>query len=133
MNTTCLNFGNVGQNSSGSNNLAGVGTGLYTIPIVSATIVTSILFQTGGDVPARDPLTITLEGSNATGSFLSLGSVWTLLYSGASGLAPYNVTRYAWGDMQNFTNTQPFTAYRMIEVLIIVPNSVKCIYLAFTN
>ena len=62
----------------------------------------------------RDPLTITLEGSNVTAVALTLGSSWTLLYSGDTGLTPLNVTHLAWGDMQNFTNTLSFTAYRMI-------------------
>jgi len=55
-----------------------------------------------------------LEGSNDTGSALTLGTSWTLLYSGDTGLVPFSVTRLAWGDIQNFTNTIAFTAYRMI-------------------
>jgi hypothetical protein len=110
--STCLNFGDAGMGISSST--AGVGTGVYTIPIVGVSIVCSIQFQTGGDVPARDPLSITLEGSNAIGTALSHGSSWTLLYSGATGLAPFDVSRSAWGEMQNFTNTRPFTVYRMI-------------------
>lgn len=55
-----------------------------------------------------------MEGSNDTGSALTLGTSWTLLYSGDTGLVPFSVTRLAWGDIQNFTNTIAFTAYRMI-------------------
>jgi hypothetical protein len=51
-------------------NLAGFSAGLYTIPIVGAPIVSSIQFQTGSDIPNRDPLTFTLKDPNATGSFL---------------------------------------------------------------
>ncbi len=87
--STCLNFGNTGQNVANANNRAS----LYTILIVGASIVRSVQFQTGAGVPNRDPLTFTLEGPNATSSALSLGPVWTFLYSGVSGLEPCNVTR----------------------------------------
>jgi len=86
-------------------NLAGVNTGLYTIPISGAPIVSSVQFQTGSDIPNRDPLTFAPKDSNATSSFLSLSSVWTSLYSGVTGLALYNVKQLARGDIQNFTNT----------------------------
>lgn len=113
-NTTYLNYGNVGYNTSGMTNTAGVGTGVFTTPQVGASIVQSIKFQAGNDSADRDPLSITLEGSNATGTNLYIGSSWTLLYTGPTGLEPFNVTRLAWGDLQNFTNTQSFTSYRMI-------------------
>jgi hypothetical protein len=109
-----LNYGNAGYNSSGMTNTAGVGTGVYTTPQIGASIVQSIRFQTGNDSANRDPLNITLEGSNATGTNLNLGSYWTLLYTGPTGLTPLSVTRLAWGDPQNFSNTRSFTSYRMI-------------------
>ena len=114
-NSTCLNFG---QSSLGGPSMyaVGVGTGIYTIPLVGLSILRSFQFQTGGDLPNRDPLTITLEGSNATGSLLSNGLSWTSLYTGPTGLAPYpfNETRFAWGPIQNISNNIPFTAYRML-------------------
>jgi hypothetical protein len=113
-NTTYLNYGNVGYNVSGMTNTAGVGTGVYTTPQVGASIVQAIQFQAGNDSADRDPLSITLEGSNATGTNLYFGQDWTLLYAGATGLAPFSVTRLAWGELQNFTNTESFTSYRMI-------------------
>jgi hypothetical protein len=36
-------------------------------------------------LPARDPMTITIEGSNQPSSVLLFGSNWTLIYSGTSG------------------------------------------------
>jgi hypothetical protein len=113
---TCLNFGNTGWNVTAASNLAGVGAGLYTIWIVGASIVRSIQFEAGADVSNRDPLTVTLKGSYGTDSALSLGSVWAFLYSGVTSLALYNLTRSVYGEMQNFTNTQSFTAYRMIAI-----------------
>lgn len=113
-NTTYLNYGNVGYNSSGMTNTAGVGTGVITTPQAGASIVQSIQFQTGNDSANRDPTDITLEGSNATGTNLNLGQYWTLLYTGLTGLTPLSGMRLAWGDLQNFSNTQPFTSYRII-------------------
>lgn len=113
-NTTYLNYGNVGLNATGMTNTAGVGTGVHTTPQIGASIVQSIQFQTGNDSINRDPLNITLEGSNATGTNLFFGSFWTLLYAGSTGLSPLTTTRLAWGELQNFTNSQAFTSYRMI-------------------
>jgi hypothetical protein len=113
-NTTYVNFGNIGQNISFATNTAGVGTGVNTVPAVGPTVVLAIQFQAGNDSSNRDPLTITLEGTNSTGTSLNTGSVWTLLYSGPTGLAPFSITRLAWGDPQNITNTQAYIGYRMI-------------------
>lgn len=112
--TTYLNYGNVGYNTSGMTSSAGVGTGVITTPQAGASIVQSVQFQAGNDSANRDPLDITLEGSNATGTNLFFGQYWTLLYSGPTGLAPFIGIRLAWGDLQNFSNTQPFTSYRII-------------------
>jgi hypothetical protein len=115
-NSTYLNFGSSSYPAGPVSATAGVGTGIYTIPQVGASVLLSFQFQTAGDTPNRDPLSISLEGSNATGSFLSVGTSWTLIHSGSTGLSsyPFNVTRFAWGPIQNFTNTKLFTAYRML-------------------
>ena len=95
--------------------MVGNGTGLLTQPAVGASVVAAIKFQAGNDSADRDPLTITLEGSSSSGTPLfNSGSVWTLLYTGPTGLASLSSSRLAWGDMQTFTNTQSYTAYRMI-------------------
>ncbi|CAF3082433.1 unnamed protein product [Rotaria sp. Silwood2] len=111
LNTTHLNYGNtvVGQSSS----TAGVGTGVFTIPVLGPTIVRAIQFTIGGDALNRDPFTITLEGSNTTDSALSVGFSWTLLYSGEAGFNSdsNSVIRYYLGQKQNFTNNLAFTAY----------------------
>jgi hypothetical protein len=113
-NTTCLNFGNVGQNLTGATNTAGVGTGVYTVPGIGASILVSVQFETTNGSANRDPLTITLEGTNATGTDLSMGYSWTLLYNGMTGLSLLSSNRLTWGDLQNFSNTQTFTTYRML-------------------
>jgi hypothetical protein len=42
----------------------GIDTGFAVTPQKGSTVVTQIQFATANDVPARDPMTITLEGSN---------------------------------------------------------------------
>lgn len=112
-NTTYLNYGTVGLSGTPSVS-AGVGTGLFTTPQVGPTIIQSIQFQTGNESDSRDPLTITIEGSNRTGTPLYVGSSWTLLYTGVTGLLPLNNSRLTWGELQNFSNTIPFISYRII-------------------
>lgn len=64
----------------------GKNTGLYLSPqrgvslLVAFRICTAILYTD------RDPITTTIEGSNEPLSALTLGSSWTLIYNGSSGL-----------------------------------------------
>lgn len=87
-------------------------TGFYVTPSKGASIVTSIQFATGDDAPGRDPLLITLEGSNSSGD-LTLGSAWTLIYSGSAGLDT-DPGRGASGAMQTIANTNAYTSYRLL-------------------
>jgi hypothetical protein len=109
-------------NSYGSANVsialpkAGVGTGFYVTMDVGACVVTSIQFATANDAPTRDPITMTLEGSNVVNtSLLSKGSSWTLIYSGPTGISNTTIpNRSTYVDPQNFTNTVRYTSYRFI-------------------
>ncbi len=79
--TKYFNFGRPsGQTSTISQ--PGVGSGFYVTPAISnSSVANGLCFATGNDMPNRDPITITLEGSNATGGVaLTLGSSWTLIY-----------------------------------------------------
>ncbi|CAF1579342.1 unnamed protein product, partial [Didymodactylos carnosus] len=60
-NTKYLNYGA---------NFDGYNTGFYVMPQVGSSIATGILFATGNDHSERDPITITIEGSNAAASLL---------------------------------------------------------------
>ena len=63
---------------------------------------------------ARDPLTFTIEGSNATEASLRRGSSWTLIYNGSTGLTP-DPGRYAYGTLQMLSNpSEPFKSYRFL-------------------
>jgi len=111
--TKYLAYGNF--NSSGTGTPGGVNTGLY-FTLGSAVTVNAIQFATANDDARRDPLTITLEGSNQT-SNLNLGTSWTTIYSGITGLYDYasNETgRNTYGDIKSINNTQSFASYRIL-------------------
>ena len=107
-------YGNV--NVSITSPVAGVGTGFYVTMAVGSCIVTGIQFATANDAPERDPITMTLEGSNVVNtSFLSRGSSWTLIYSGSTGISNTVVpSRRTYVNPQNFSNTVRYTSYRFI-------------------
>ena len=79
--TKYLNFGG-GGGGSVSTGSKGVGTGFYATPSLTDTIVDSLRFTAANDAVDRDPLTITLEGSN--GGDLSLGTSCLLYTSDAA-------------------------------------------------
>ena len=62
----------------------------------------------------RDPLTITIEGSNLQGSALVRGSSWTLIYNDSSGLN-YNKTTSTLGAIQIVPSfPMAFASYRLL-------------------
>src|SRR5690242_10728463 len=65
-----------------------VNTGLITTPVTNgpSTLVSAIRFTTANDHPERDPLTVTLEGTQDASATTNPNSAWTLIYSGTSGL-----------------------------------------------
>jgi hypothetical protein len=86
----------------------------FYITLTTAAVVSEIQFATANDTPGRDPLTITIEGSNATtSSDLLLGSSWTEIYSGAAGLDS-TTARQSYGDLVSFSNTTSYTSYRVL-------------------
>lgn len=64
----------------------GLNTGLHLTFGTSAPLVTSFRFTTADDFEHRDPIAITLEGSNQNQSSLCSGASWTQIYAGSSGL-----------------------------------------------
>ena len=116
LNTKYLNFG--GPTCVGcSSTTEGIDTGFIVLPAISdATVARAIIFATANDLAARDPLTVTLEGSTASdASSLSQGSSWTLLYTGSSGISgDVDPGRLVYGNPQNFPNTTPYRSYRLL-------------------
>ncbi|CAF1486566.1 unnamed protein product [Rotaria sp. Silwood1] len=100
------------RSGSASNN-CGLNTGLYLTLQRGATLVVGLQLSTGNDYPQRDPLMITLEGSNQSGINLTLGSSWTLIYSGTSGLAT-DPGRKKPGSIVFFSNSLQYTSYRFL-------------------
>lgn len=116
LDTKYLNFG---SNNCGTCyvNGPGVGTGYLIIPAISnLTIARAVLFAIANDVPERDPLTITLEESTTSNiSLLYLAESWTLIYNGSTGINPTtDPGRNVYVTRQNFSNTIPYTSYRLL-------------------
>jgi hypothetical protein len=93
----------------------GQNTGFFIIPpTMNYTVAHGLLFATGNDAPNRDPLTVTLEGSNKTDiNQLQMGSSWTLIYNGSTGITS-DPGRFTYGTPQNFSNTIPSVSYRLL-------------------
>ena len=92
----------------------GADTGFYVTPTLTSTSVTNgLLFATGGDFPERDPITVTLEGTNLTA--LNASSSWVLIYNGSTGIDLSTViNRLTYGTLQVFPNTIAYRSYRLL-------------------
>jgi len=91
-------------------------TGLHSILRRGPSLLVYMIIRTGGTQPERDPLTITIEGSNARPSSLFLGSSWTLIYSGSSGLL-VDPGRTQFGQQINMAgNTVWYSSYRILVI-----------------
>ena len=116
VNTKYLNFGFQGSPGATLSH-PGAGTGFYVTPAISnATVAIALLFATANDFPDRDPISVTLEGTNeTTTAALDLGSSWTLIYSGPTGIDPITAPpRMTYAPQQNFSNTIAFSSYRLL-------------------
>ncbi|CAF3697369.1 unnamed protein product [Adineta steineri] len=91
----------------------GLHTGFYLELKGNASLVTRLQICTADDFPARDPLTVSLEGSNHSGSNLTLGSSWALIYNGSSGLED-DPGRRTCGIIQLINNSIQYTSYRFL-------------------
>jgi hypothetical protein len=111
--TKYLNFGTGGAGGV-SAITKGQGTGYYVTPAIGSSIVTGIQVATANDAPERDPLTVSIEGSNATGADLALGSSWTVIQSSVNLGIDTNPGRFVLGPAVGFANTTPYTSYRVL-------------------
>lgn len=92
----------------------GVNTGFVVVPSISNSTVACRIQFAGARYHQRNPLTVTLEGSNvATIDALIIHSNWTLLYNGSTGIPP-NATGFKFYDAQIFKNTKSFRSYRLL-------------------
>jgi alpha-L-fucosidase 2 len=91
----------------------GINTGFLITPKAGARAVTAIQFATANDSEERDPISITLEGSNAEDAARASANDFTLIYSGPSGLQDIT-DRNHWGHAMTFTNTKTYKSYRVL-------------------
>ncbi|CAF0925762.1 unnamed protein product [Adineta steineri] len=113
--TKYLNFGFGDHNSYSS--LKGVGTGFVIIPQSgNFSVLQAFRFGTADDTPTRDPITITIEGSQSNNStYLLLGSAWSLIYYGWTGINLNNDPgRTVYGDLQTISQASAYRAYRIL-------------------
>jgi alpha-L-fucosidase 2 len=75
--------------------------------------VTAFQFATANDMPDRDPLSITIEGSNDPNAGRAGGNGFTLLYEGPTGLAR-DPGRRQWGPVVRFPNASAYKTYRVL-------------------
>ena len=107
-----INFGACGRYNS--NLGCGENTGLHLILRRGPSLLVYMIIRTGVSLPAWDPLTITIEGSNERPSSLFFGSSWTLIYSGSSGLL-VDPGRSQFGQQINMIgNTVWYSSYRIL-------------------
>ncbi|UJR18959.1 hypothetical protein I4U23_022088 [Adineta vaga] len=113
VNTKYVNYGNYSY-INGNFSQAGRDTGFYVTPTrITFSVANGIIFATASDYPERDPLTVTLEGTNSTA--LNSSSSWTLLYTGATGIDPVTApARQTNGTLQVFSNSIAFRSYRLL-------------------
>ena len=112
LNTKYLNYGTTAVMNSQLTN-AGKDSGFFVTPTAGISLANGVLFSTGDDWPERDPLTMTLEGTNATN--LNSSSIWTLLYTGSTGLET-TLARQANGTIRTFPNSLTFKSYRLLII-----------------
>lgn len=109
--TKYVNFGLC----AGDTHVCGCGsqTGLYFELKRGTSLVTGLQICTGDDYPGRDPILVTLEGSNRSGTDLLVGSSWSLIYLGDSGLKS-DPGRQRCGTIQIFPNSNSYKSYRFL-------------------
>ncbi|CAF1510083.1 unnamed protein product [Adineta ricciae] len=93
----------------------GQNTGFYFTPQSGSMILAGFRLGTSIHSSLRDPLLMTIEGSNSSGSSLTSGSSWTLIYNGSSGLLS-DPGRGQWGTIQPLFG--PFLRFSTFRFLV---------------
>jgi hypothetical protein len=91
----------------------GINTGFVVSPASGAAVVTGLQMATANDGPERDPLRITIEGSNDPRATGPQGKGFTLLYEGPTGL-DNDPGRNQWGQAIGFKNATAYKTYRVL-------------------
>jgi hypothetical protein len=94
----------------------GRNTGFYVTLKYDSILLRAFRIGSGHLRAIRDPLTITLEGSNQNGTLLTLGSSWTLIYNGSTGL-DIDPGRSMLGQTQMIPNNIAwYSSYRLLVI-----------------
>jgi hypothetical protein len=110
--TKYTNFGQCNVNVSLL--ICGANTGVYLTLQRGASYLIAVQFSAANNIPERDPLTLTIEGSNQISSALTLGSSWALIYNGSTGLDT-DPGRYNDGIVQYIPNSiMSYSSYRVL-------------------
>ena len=105
-------FASRGNSVSGSNAIAGLNTGFHvTIAQCHPTLV-SFRLGTGTSGTERDPMNITVEGSNGCSNLLTCGS-WMKIYEGSSGLEN-TLSRSTFGMNVSIPTPASYASYRFL-------------------
>lgn len=118
-NSSKFNIGVTNCSGGGvSRGYCGINTGVYVTPQQGPTLLLAIQFTTANDATSRDPLSITVEGSNSNSSTLMLGTSWSLIYNGSSGLNE-TINRTTDGLLQCISYSVTwYTSYRVLVTSI---------------
>jgi hypothetical protein len=110
-------------------------SGFVVTPAVGQTWVTGIAMQSANDAPARDPKSITIEGSNDDSVTNFTDGNWELVYANTNIPAwtvvfpgGNNVDRYQWQTLK-FDNFKPYKHYRW-TVLVVQEDNTCCMQIA---
>ncbi|CAF0974474.1 unnamed protein product [Rotaria sp. Silwood1] len=114
MTTEYTNYGSCSIGYSSMSITCGENTGWYLSLGNSFFSLVAFYVGTNTNYPQRDPLTITIEGSNLHGDELTFGRSWTLIYNGSTGLVS-NLGRSTLGALEIIQNFPiPFANYRVL-------------------
>jgi len=102
-------------NSESVNSIeCGLNTGFYLTLAVKRFTLDFFRMAASREAISRDPLMITIEGSNYNESELTFGKSWTLIYNGATGFTN-DPQRSTFGMPQPASMPlRPFTSYRLL-------------------
>jgi len=100
-----------GNSYNGTNAIAGLDTGFYVAVADCEAVLTEFSIAPERSQPTRDPITVTVEGSN--GGDLTKGSNWNAVYNGATGLLTI-ANRSAEGQQQTITQPGSYLYYRFL-------------------
>ncbi|CAF4268364.1 unnamed protein product, partial [Rotaria magnacalcarata] len=100
-----------GFSSSGVNLYAGLGTGFYMTVAQCQPVLLGFQFGHAYNLSEREPLTVTVEGTNCVNLLSCLS--WTLLYTGSTGL-DIQVNSSQYGKYQSISNSVIYNSYRFL-------------------